>query len=111
SIWRRCPTRTSTVCWATTPRLMKFPSPLRKECAPVNGGDTMPGDKRALLRQWMECGQIRFQPLTFPQRELWEASPVPVADMANHICCCIEIRGKVTLEDGMAALQQVVERQ
>ncbi len=73
--------------------------------------DAVPGDKRALLRQRLESGQIRFQPLTFPQRELWETSPVPVADMANHICCFIEVRGKVTLEDGTAALQQVVQRQ
>ena len=71
----------------------------------------MSGYKRALLRQRMESGQIRLQPLTFPQRELWEASPVPVADIANHICCCIEVRGKVTLEDAMVAVQQVVQRQ
>lgn len=71
----------------------------------------MSGDKRALLKQRLESGQIRLQPLTFPQRELWETSPVPVADMANHICCLIEVRGKVTPEGGTGALQQVVERQ
>ena len=71
----------------------------------------MSEDKRALLKQRLESGQIRLQPLTFPQRELWETSPVPVADMANHICCLIEVRGKVTPEDGAGALQQVVERQ
>jgi hypothetical protein len=71
----------------------------------------MSRDKRALLKQRLESGQIRLQPLTFPQRELWETSPVPVADMANHICCLFEVRGKVTPEDGMSALQQVVERQ
>ena len=45
----------------------------------------MSGDKRALLKQWLESGKAQLQPLTFPQRELWETSPVPVADM--------EIRG------------------
>ena len=72
---------------------------------------TMSGDKRALLKQRLESGEIRLQPLTFPQRELWETSPVPVADMANHICCLFEVRGKITPEDGKGALQQVVERQ
>jgi hypothetical protein len=71
----------------------------------------MSGDKRALLRERMLSGEIRLQPLTFPQRELWETSPVPVADMANHICCFIEVRGRVTVGDGAAALQQVVQRQ
>src|SRR4029077_14635401 len=68
-------------------------------------------NKRAILKEWLGSGKARLQPLTFPQRELWEASPVPVADMANHICCFIEVLGKVTLEDGIAALQQVVQRQ
>jgi hypothetical protein len=71
----------------------------------------MTGDKRALLKQRLESGQIRCQPLTLPQRELWEASPVPVGDIANHICCLIELRGKITPEDGKGALLQVVERQ
>jgi hypothetical protein len=71
----------------------------------------MSADKRALLKQRLESGEIRLQPLTFPQRELWEASPVPPGDVANHICCLIEVRGKVTPEDGTGALMQVVERQ
>lgn len=79
--------------------------------APASRADTVSGDRRALLRQRLESGQIRVHPLTFPQRELWEASPVPVTDVANHICCFIEVLGKVTLEDGIAALQQVVQRQ
>ena len=54
---------------------------------------------------------MRPQPLTLPQRELWETSPVPVGDMANHICCVIEVRGKATVEACTAALRQVVERQ
>ena len=40
-----------------------------------------------------------MQPLTFPQRELWEASPIPVADVSNHICTFIEVRGLLTTED------------
>ena len=71
----------------------------------------MSGDKRALLKQRLESGELRLQPLTFPQRELWEASPVPVEDAANHICCLIEVRGKITPDDGAGALQLVVDRQ
>lgn len=68
-------------------------------------------DRRALLKQRLASGQLRPQPLTFPQRELWETSPVPVGDMANHICCVIEVRGKATVEDCTAAVRQVVQRQ
>ncbi|MEP6671513.1 MAG: condensation domain-containing protein [Chthoniobacter sp.] len=71
----------------------------------------MSGDKRALLKQRLESGELRLQPLTFPQRELWETSPIPVADAANHICCLIEVRGNITPDDGAGALQLVVERQ
>ena len=71
----------------------------------------MSGDKRALLKQRLESGEIRLQPLSFPQRELWETSPVPVTDMANHICCLIEVRGKVTPIHVTAAIQLVVQRQ
>jgi len=71
----------------------------------------MPDDKRALLKQRLARGEIRLQPLTFPQRELWETSPVPVGDMANHICCIIKVHGKVTPADGAGALQIVVDRQ
>jgi Condensation domain len=71
----------------------------------------MSGDKRALLKQWLESGKAQLQPLTFPQRELWETSPVPVADMANHICCLINVRGAITPEDVERAIERVVERQ
>ena len=53
----------------------------------------MSDDKRARLKQWLESGEAQLHPLTFPQRELWETSPVPPADSANHICCVIEVRG------------------
>jgi hypothetical protein len=68
-------------------------------------------NKRAILKEWLGSGKARLQPLTFPQRELWEASPVTVADIANHICCLIYLRGFVTPEACEAALQRVVERQ
>src|SRR5262245_28828537 len=68
-------------------------------------------DKRARLKQWLDSGEITLQPLTFPQRELWEASPVPVGDMANHICCVIRIRGAIAMEDSRSAIQRVLERQ
>src|SRR5580704_15859357 len=71
----------------------------------------MSGDKRALLKQRLESGQLRLQPLTFPQRELWETSPVPAADVANHICCLIEVRGGLTPENGAGATRLVLERQ
>ena len=63
------------------------------------------------LKQWLESGEIRLQPLTFPQRELWETAPVPAADVANHICTLIHVRGLLTPEGSEAALQQVVARQ
>lgn len=71
----------------------------------------MSTDKRALLKQRLQNGAINLQPLTFPQRELWETSPVPVGDMANHICCLIHIRGAITARDCAAAIQRVVQRQ
>ena len=71
----------------------------------------MSEQKRALLKQWLANGELRLQPLTFPQRDLWETSPVPVGDVANHICCLIALRGFVTFQDCQAALERVVERQ
>ena len=71
----------------------------------------MPVDRRARLKQWIESGEAQLQPLTFPQRELWETSPVPVADAANHICCLIEVRGLLTERDCRAAIQRVTDRQ
>jgi hypothetical protein len=68
-------------------------------------------DKRALLRQRLESGLIRVHHLAFPQRELWETSPVPVADPANHICGFVEIKGRITYEEAEMAIQRVVDRQ
>jgi len=71
----------------------------------------MPQDPRTQFKQWLENGEARLQPVTLPQRELWENSPVPVADPANHICGVIEIKGPITPEQCEAALQRVIERQ
>jgi len=68
-------------------------------------------DPRAQFKRWLETGEARLQPLSLPQRELWETSPVPVADPANHICGVIEIKGPITPEQCEAALQRVIERQ
>jgi len=71
----------------------------------------MSGDKRALLKEWLASGKAHLQPLTFPQRELWETSPVAVTANANHICCLIQMRGVITPDACEAAIQRVVERQ
>src|SRR5688572_15765918 len=71
----------------------------------------MSDDKRSRLKQWLQSGEARLQPLTFPQRELWETSPWPVEDTANHICCIIPVQGLITPEDCRAAIQRVVDRQ
>lgn len=71
----------------------------------------MSADKRARLKQWLESGEARLQPLTLPQRELWEASPAPVADMSNHICCLINVQGLINPQDCRTAIQRVIERQ
>lgn len=70
----------------------------------------MASDPRAQFKLWLESGEARLQPLTLPQRELWENPPIPVADPANHICGVIEIKGPVTHEQCEAALQRVIDR-
>ena len=71
----------------------------------------MPADPRTRLKQWLDSGEAQLHPLTFPQRELWEVSPVPVEDNANHICSLINIRGILTEREARAAIQRVVDRQ
>jgi len=71
----------------------------------------MPEDNRARLKKWLESGEARLYPLTFSQRELWETSPAPPADVSNHICCIINVRGLISPEDCVACLQRVVNRQ
>lgn len=71
----------------------------------------MSQDLKANLKQWLESGEIRLQPLSLPQRELWENSPVPPGDVGNHICAFIEVKGTITPEDCREAIRLVVERQ
>jgi hypothetical protein len=71
----------------------------------------MSDDRRTRLKRWLESGEVSLQQLTFPQRELWEASPIPVAHRSNHICTFIEVRGLLTSEDCELAIQGVVNRQ
>jgi hypothetical protein len=65
----------------------------------INRKAAMSGDKRARLKEWLQSGTVLLQPLTLPQRELWEAAPVPVGDVSNHICCLIKVRGAITAKD------------
>ncbi len=67
--------------------------------------------KRTRLKQWLESGEIRLQPLSFPQRELWEATSVSAGDVSNNICALIHVRGLLTPQGSEAALQKVVDRQ
>src|SRR5206468_10466964 len=71
----------------------------------------MTDDKRARFKQWLANGEACLHPLTFPQRELWETSLAPPADVSNHICCVINVRCLITPEDCVASLQRVVNRQ
>jgi hypothetical protein len=71
----------------------------------------MPEDNRARLKKWLESGDARLYPLTFSQRELWETSSAPPADVSNHICCIINVHGPISSEDCVASLERVVNRQ
>ncbi|MGH8092922.1 MAG: condensation domain-containing protein [Chthoniobacterales bacterium] len=71
----------------------------------------MPENNRDRLRKWLESGEARLYPLTFSQRELWETSPASPADVSNHICCLINVRGLMSPEDCVASIQRVVNRQ
>ncbi|HEX4630795.1 MAG TPA: condensation domain-containing protein [Chthoniobacterales bacterium] len=67
--------------------------------------------KRARLKEWIESGEAQLHPITLSQRELWEASPAPPSDVSNHICCVIDVRGAISSEDCITAVQRVVDRQ
>jgi Condensation domain len=71
----------------------------------------MPEDNRARLKKWLESGEARLYPLTFSQRELWETSLAPPADVSNHICCVIKVHGLISPEDCVGSFQRVVNRQ
>lgn len=68
-------------------------------------------DNRTRLKDWLTSGEARLQPLTYPQRELWEASALPAADVTNNICAMIQICGPLTPQGSEAAMQKVVDRQ
>ena len=68
-------------------------------------------DNRTRLKDWLTSGEARIQPLTYPQRELWEASALPAADVTNNICAIIQIRGALTPQGSETAMQKVVDRQ
>jgi hypothetical protein len=71
----------------------------------------MSEERRDRFKRWLDSGEAHLHPLTFPQRELWEASPAPVTDVSNHICCIINVRGAMSQRDCLASLQRVVDRQ
>jgi len=71
----------------------------------------MSEEKQARFKQWIESGEVQLHPLTFSQRELWETSPAPPADVSNHICSMLSIRGTISQEDSLASFQRVVDRQ
>jgi hypothetical protein len=71
----------------------------------------MAADQRVRLKQWIDSGEAQLHPLAFPQRELWEVSPVSIEDNANHICCLIDVHGLLTERECRAAIQRVVDRQ
>ena len=68
-------------------------------------------DPRLRLKGWLASGEAQLLPLSLPQRELWENSPVPPGDAANHICATIEIRGAFNFDLCEEALGAVVARQ
>jgi Condensation domain len=67
--------------------------------------------KQARFKEWLANGEAQLHPLTFSQRELWEASPAPPSDVSNHICCVIDFRGLITQEDCLESIQRVIDRQ
>ncbi len=68
-------------------------------------------DPRLRLKGLLARGEARLLPLTLPQRELWENSPVAPGDPANHICATIEVRGVIAFDLCQEALSAVVARQ
>lgn len=72
---------------------------------------TLNYDPRVRLKSLIASGEARLLPLSLPQRELWENSPVAPSDPANHICATIEIRGVVSFDHCEEALRTVVQRQ
>lgn len=70
----------------------------------------MAGDNRSRFKQLVESGEISLHPLSFPQRELWEAMAVPVSDPANHICSILHVIGIIPPDICREVIQRVVDR-
>ena len=66
---------------------------------------------RERLKRWLASGEARLQPLTFPQREIWENSPVPPGHPANHVCSYFELNGPVEFDELERAVGRVAQRQ
>lgn len=66
---------------------------------------------RSKLEEMVSSGQVRLLPLTFPQRELWETSPVPPEDPTNTIRSFLDLTGPLTFEMCRDALRLVAGRQ
>lgn len=71
----------------------------------------METDLRTKLKDWLATGKARLEPLSFPQRELWEASAVPPGDASHNIRCFLDIRGPLTAAMCTEALGHVIKRQ
>ena len=63
------------------------------------------------LKRWLATGEAALYPATLPQRELWEASPVPPGHQSNNICTVSRIKGAVSKDIAKEALKMVVARQ
>lgn len=68
-------------------------------------------ERREAFKRWLASGEASLGPISFPQRELWAATPVPRDDISHHICTYIHVRGRLTDEECRAAVERVVERQ
>ncbi len=71
----------------------------------------MSDDRRAQLKSLLDSGAVTLQPLSFPQRELWEASHVPAQDAANHICAVVHVKGTIPPQACSDCVRDVMQRQ
>lgn len=71
----------------------------------------MAGEAQARLKEWLATGKARLEPLSFPQREIWETSAAPPDDPSHLICCYLDIRGPLTRPMCEEALGHVIVRQ
>ncbi len=71
----------------------------------------MTDDGRERLREWLQSGRARLQPLSLTQQELWYAAPYPASDPSNHIGGLLFVRGPLRWRLLEQALGQVAARQ